>query len=165
MASISIIVALASDNAIGKGNDLLFHIPGDLKRFKEITTGHSVIMGRKTYLSLPRRPLPNRRNIVITRDTSLSLAGCTVVHSVEAAIALVEPEGEAFVIGGGEIYNAVLPYADKLYLTLADKKVEGADVFFPSIKYSDWELLSEEKFEVGQKCDFSFRYSNYKRVI
>lgn len=163
MACISIIAALAENNAIGKGNDLLFHIPGDLKRFKEITTGHSVIMGRKTYLSLPKRPLPNRHNIVITKDENARFEGCSVVKSIQEAIDLVTGEKEAFVIGGGEIYKQFLPIADKLYLTHSEKLVDDADVFFPQINFDDWLSISRESYAAGVKADFAFSYVNYVR--
>jgi len=159
---ISLIVAVAENNAIGKDNDLLCHIPGDLKRFKEITTGHKVIMGRKTFDSLPKGPLPNRENVVISRDKHLKIDGCTMVNSVEEAQALLAENEEAFVIGGGEIYKLLLPVADKLYLTKVYKKFE-ADTFFPEVNESDWDVESKDFHEKGDKNDFEFEYINLIR--
>jgi dihydrofolate reductase len=143
MSNISIIVAIAENFAIGKNNELLFHLPGDLKRFKMITTGHSVIMGRNTLLSLPRWPLPGRRNIVITDREEDVFDGCETIHSFEEAIQLVENESEAFVIGGGSVYRQFFPVANKLYLTLVHQTFE-ADTWFPEINYSEWKALSQE---------------------
>lgn len=160
--TISFIVAVAKGNAIGLGNDLLVHIPGDLKRFKEITTGHSVIMGKKTFDSLPRGPLPNRRNIVMSRNKSLKIDGCEVVHSIDEAIELVKNETEVFIIGGGNIYNQMLTVADKLYLTMVDKKFE-ADVFFPEIDWNEWCEESRLEYAPGEVADFGFSYVNLIR--
>ncbi|MDR2010105.1 MAG: dihydrofolate reductase [Bacteroidales bacterium] len=145
--NISIIVAIAENNAIGKNNDLLWHISGDLKRFKEITTGHPVIMGRNTYLSLPKRPLPNRKNIVITstpEDYKKLFQGAEVVGNIEEAIAIADKTGENFIIGGGMIYKEFLPVANKLYLTIVHRNYD-ADVFFPEINYDEWEITDKEE--------------------
>ncbi len=139
---ISIIAALAENGVIGKkGSGLLWHIPEDMRRFKEITTGHTVIMGRKTYETIGK-PLPNRTNIIITRDKNYSAPGCIVTHSLEEALRLATlaqgkaPEGnEIFIMGGGEIYEQAIGLADKLYLTLVHKNFEG-DVYFPD--YSEF---------------------------
>jgi dihydrofolate reductase len=161
MSNISIIVAIARNFAIGKNNDLLFHLPNDLKRFKQITTGFPVIMGRNTLLSLPRWPLPNRRNIVITDRPDDQFAGCEIVFSVEEAARLVSNENEAFIIGGGSIYRQFYPLANRLYLTIVDKDFD-ADIYFPEIDFSEWnELSREEHFdEVNQ---FKFAYVNLER--
>ncbi len=135
--NISIIVAIAQNFAIGKNNDLLFHLPTDLKRFKAITTGHTIIMGRNTLLSLPKWPLPNRRHIVITDKTDDQFEGCEVVFSIEEAIEKVKDEEEAFVIGGGMIYRQFSPMAGKLYLTVVHQDFE-ADTFFPEVDYQQW---------------------------
>lgn len=159
---ISLIVAVAEGNAIGLGNDLLVHIPGDLKRFKEITTGHSVIMGKNTFDSLPRGPLPNRRNIVLSRNKSLTINGCEVVNSVEEALGFVKDETEVFIIGGGAIYELFLPLANKLYLTIVEKKFE-ADVFFPDFDKSFWSEEFCEAHVAGEVADFAFSYINLVR--
>jgi len=159
--NISIIVAIAENFAIGKNNDLLFHLPNDLKRFKEITSGHTIIMGRNTLLSLPKWPLPNRRHIVITDKTDDVFPGCETVFSIDEAIEKVKDEDEAFIIGGGMIYRQFYPVAGRLYLTLVHKDFE-ADVYFPTINYSEWKESSREDF-YDEKNDFNYSYLNLKR--
>jgi len=141
---ITIIVAIAENNAIGKNNDLLWHISGDLKRFKQFTSGHTIIMGRRTYLSLPKRPLPNRRSVVISDIPKEFIEGVEVVSSIEDAIKTADKEKENFIIGGGMVYKQFLPIANKIYLTLVHKSYE-ADVFFPEIDYSEWEITDKEE--------------------
>lgn len=148
---------MAGKNAIGKDNKLLCFVPGDLKRFREITTGHKIIMGRKTFDSLPKGPLPNRENIVISK-TITEIAGCIVVGSVEEAMSRVENDEDAFVIGGGEIYEQCLPIADKIYLTQIDKYFPDADTFFPFIDPEQWAIKDIESHDVGEKNDFEFDY-------
>lgn len=131
---LSMIAALGRNRELGKGNDLLWKIPDDLRRFKELTAGHPIIMGRKTYESLPKRPLPGRTNIVITRDTKWTSEGALVASSLDEAIGMAafsEGGEETFVIGGAQIYALALPHADKLYLTLIDAEAPDADTFFP----------------------------------
>ncbi|MGE5427139.1 MAG: dihydrofolate reductase [Methylococcaceae bacterium] len=159
--NISIIVAIAQNFAIGKNNDLLFHLPNDLKRFKHITTGHAVIMGRNTFLSLPKGALPNRRNIVITDNPYDKFDGCEMVFSVEEAIAAIKYEKEAFIIGGGMIYRQFFPLANKLYLTLVHQDYD-ADVYFPEIDYSQWEELQRED-SLDEKNGFRYSYLDLKR--
>lgn len=159
--NISIIVAIAQNFAIGKNNDLLFHLPNDLKRFKEITTGYPVIMGRNTLLSLPKGALPNRRNIVITDNPDEKFDRCEMVLSIEEAVEAVRNETEAFIIGGGMIYRQFYPVAGKLYLTLVHQDFE-ADVYFPEINYSEWkEFYREDLFD--EKNNFSYSYLNLER--
>jgi dihydrofolate reductase len=159
---ISIIVAVAENLAIGKNNDLLWHIPQDMKRFKAITTGHTIIMGKRTYESLPRRPLPNRRSIVITDDPKDCFEGCIMAGSIDDAIRQCNPEEENFVIGGASVYSRFLPLADRLYLTMVHKEFEG-DVFFPGLNMQDWSLVSQEDFPPDDKNDFSFSIRVYDR--
>jgi dihydrofolate reductase len=159
--NISIIVAIAQNFAIGKNNDLLFHLPNDLKRFKQITTGHPVIMGRNTLLSLPKGALPNRRNIVITDKPGEKFDRCEMVLSIEEAIDAVRNEKEAFIIGGGMIYRQFYPLAGKLYLTLVHQDFD-ADVYFPEIDFSQWEELARED-HFDEKNGFSYSYLNLKR--
>jgi dihydrofolate reductase len=159
--NISIIVAIAQNFAIGKNNDLLFHLPSDLKRFKQITIGHPVIMGRNTLLSLPNGALPNRRNIVITDNSQDRFEGCEMVFSVEEAAEVVKNESEAFIIGGGMIYRQFYPIAGKLYLTLVHQDFD-ADVWFPAIDYSEWTELSREDL-FDEKNGFNYSYLNLKR--
>ena len=158
--NIAIIVAIAQNFAIGRNNDLLFHLPNDLKRFKKITSGHVVIMGKKTLFSLPNGPLPNRRNIVITDVPGEAFKGCETVYSIEEAIEAVGNEQQAFVIGGGMIYRQFYPIAGKLYLTMAHQDFE-ADTFFPEINFNEWKEISREKF-FDEKNNFS--YSNIDLV-
>jgi dihydrofolate reductase len=159
--NISIIVAIAQNFAIGKNNELLFHLPNDLKRFKQITTGHPVIMGRNTLLSLPKGALPNRRNIVITDNPEEKFERCEMVFSIEEAIQAVKNEEEAFVIGGGMIYRQFYPFAGKLYLTLVHRDFD-ADVYFPEINYSEWkEEYREDHFD--DKNGFKYSYLNLSR--
>ena len=159
--NISIIVAIAQNFAIGKNNDLLFHLPNDLKRFKDITLGHTIIMGRNTLLSLPKWPLPNRRHIVITDKPDDIFPGCETVFSIDEAIEKVKDENEAFIIGGGMIYRQFYPVAGNLYLTLVHKDFD-ADVYFPEIDYSEWEETAREDF-YDEKNDFNYSYLNLKR--
>ncbi len=162
MKNISIIVVIADNNAIGLNNKLLAYVPGDLKRFKEITSGHTVIMGKNTYFSLPKRPLPNRRNIVISDNKKDNFDNCVMVYSIEEALEKCDKEKENFIMGGASIYSQFLQYTDKLYLTKVDKSYE-ADTFFPQINYNEWELIEQEDIAPGKESDFSFSYLTYVR--
>lgn len=144
MKKISIIVAVASNWAIGKDNDLLWHISNDFKWFKKHTTGHPVIMGKKTWLSLPMRPLPNRLNILISDNPADCYDGCLTVGSIGAAVEAMDPGKENFIIGGGSVYRQFLPLAQKLYLTRVHQAFE-ADIFFPEVDMGEWDLLFEEE--------------------
>lgn len=152
---ISIIVAIAEKNAIGKDNELLCHIPGDLKRFKNITSGKTVIMGLNTFKSLPKGPLPNRRNIVITNLKGQKIEGCDMAYSIEEAVEMCNADEENFIIGGGSIYRQFLPLADKLYITKIHHDF-NADTFFPEIDYSQWKLIESEKITKDVKYPFSY---------
>jgi dihydrofolate reductase len=154
---ISIIVAVAQNNAIGKDNQLLWRISDDLKRFKQLTTSHTIIMGRKTFQSLPNGALPNRRNVVISRNAALSLENAEIVCSLEEAFKLCKPKEECFIIGGGEIYNQALQYADKLYLTKVHARFD-ADTFFPEIVDNQWKIIKHETFERSEKNEFAFSF-------
>jgi dihydrofolate reductase len=158
--NIAIIVAIAQNFAIGRNNNLLFHLPNDLKRFKKITSGHAVIMGKNTLFSLPNGPLPNRRNIVITDIEDESFEGCETVYSIDEAIKAVRNEELAFVIGGGMIYRQFYPIAGKLFLTMAHQDFE-ADTFFPEINFQEWRELARETL-IDEKNNFS--YSNIDLV-
>ena len=157
---ISIIVAVAENGVIGDKNSLLWHISEDLRNFKRITSGHPVSMGRKTFESLGR-PLPNRTNVVISRTTT-QIEGCTVVNSLEAAIALFSTEEEVFIIGGAQIYALALDIADKFYLTRVGHPYEG-DTSFPEWDVTKWELQSKESFERGEKYPYPFTFEEYTR--
>jgi dihydrofolate reductase len=158
--NIAIIVAIAQNFAIGKNNDLLFHLPNDLKRFKKITSGYAVIMGKKTLFSLPKGPLPNRRNIVITDVLGEVFDGCETVYSIDEAVEAVRNEELAFVIGGGLIYRQFYPIAGKLFLTMVHQDFE-ADTFFPEIDFKEWKEISRETL-LDDKNNFS--YSNIDLV-
>ena len=158
---ISIIVAVAQNGVIGGGNQLLWHISEDLQRFKRITSGHPVIMGRKTFESLGR-PLPNRHNVVITRQRDYSPEGVTVVGSLEEAIALFPSDQEVFITGGGEIYRQAMPLADKVYLTIVCRDYEG-DTHFPEIDPAQWKEIFHERHESGKNYPYPFEYLDYVR--
>ena len=160
--NIAIIVAIAQNFAIGKNNDLLFHLPNDLKRFKKITSGHAVIMGKRTLFSLPKGPLPNRRNIVISDIPDERFDGCETVYSIAEAVEVVKDEQIAFVIGGGMIYRQFYPIAGKLYLTIAQKDFE-ADTFFPEINFEEWKELSREDL-FDEKNNFNYSNINLVRI-
>ncbi len=157
---VSIIVAVAENGVIGDRNTLLWHISEDLKHFKRTTTGHPVVMGRKTFESLGR-PLPNRTNVVITRQ-ALDLPGCTTVHSLEEALALFPAEEEVFVIGGAQIYAAALPVADRLYLTRVEHPYEG-DTHFPEWDEAAWRLVASEAHPCGAEYPYPFVFETYER--
>lgn len=160
---ISIIVAVAQNGAIGKNNDLLWHIPADMKRFKKLTLGHTLIMGKQTYQSLPVKPLSNRKSIIITDNPYDEFEGCTKVYSIKAALALCIPSEETFIIGGASIYHQFLPLTDRLYLTKIHKDFDG-DVFFPPVDYNNWKLISKENFQSDEKNDFSYSFLIYDRI-
>lgn len=158
---ISIIVAIASNNTIGSANSMPWHLPEDFRHFKQVTMGKAVIMGRKTYESIGR-PLPGRRNIVITRNTSLRIEGCEMASSLDEAIALCNPAEENFIIGGGEIYRQAMPLADKLYITHIAAEFEG-DTRFPTIG-PEWKEIAREEFPCGEKFPHPFAFVDYERV-
>jgi dihydrofolate reductase len=157
---ISIVVAISENHVIGKDNQLLWHMPNDLKHFKEITTGHTVIMGRKTYDSVGK-PLPKRRNIIITRQ-SITIEGCEVVNSIEAALALCKGEEEVFIVGGAEIYRQAMKLTDRIYLTIIHKEFEG-DSFFPEINKIEWEEVSREDHQPDEKNALSYSFITLER--
>jgi dihydrofolate reductase len=161
--SITIIAAAAENNALGKDNDLLWHLPNDFKRFKKLTTGHKIIMGRKTFESFPK-PLPNRIHIIITRDKNYTVPfkDCIIVHGLEEALKLAEDEN-VFIIGGGEIYQQGLPYSNKIELTRVHGNFE-ADTFFTKIDTEKWELVSEEYHPKDEKHAYAFTYLTYHKI-
>ena len=160
---ISIIVAIGERNEIGRNNDLLCHLPADLKRFKELTTGHTIVMGRKTFESLPKGALPNRKNIVLTRNGNLSFDNCLIYSSLSEVIDNEKDSGEIFIIGGGEIYRQALPLANKLYLTKIHAEFNDADAFFPEINYSEWEEVSREEHKADEKNLYDYTFLEYKK--
>ncbi|MBP5548748.1 MAG: dihydrofolate reductase [Bacteroidales bacterium] len=160
--NLSIIVAIAQNNAIGRDNDLIWHISEDLKRFKALTSGHAVIMGRNTWNSLPRRPLPRRRNIVLTHDACFSDDGAEVAYSVAQVLEMVKDEEVSFVMGGANVYSQFLPFARSLYVTWVWRDFE-ADVFFPTIDMSVFYKVSETEHFVDAESGLPYSYAEYQR--
>ena len=163
MHTITMIAAAAENNALGKNNDLLWHLPDDFKRFKKLTTGHKIIMGRKTFESFPK-PLPNRVHIIITRDQNytVNFSDCIIVHSLEAALEEVKNE-DCFVIGGGEIYKQSEAFCTKIELTRVHTSLE-ADTFFPEINPNNWKLIAEEYHPKDEKHAYAFSYLTYLKI-
>ena len=159
---VSIIVAIAQNGTIGDKNSLLWHIKEDMRFFRTTTSGHAVIMGRKTFESLGSKPLPKRKNIVITR-ADRDFEGTFTAHSLEEAIAMAEGDEEIFIIGGAQIYAEALSVADRMYITRVERDYEG-DTSFPEIDYSKWRLVSEERFERGEEFDAPFAFLCYDRA-
>ena len=160
--SISIIAAMGTNRVIGRGNGLPWNLPADTRFFKETTRGHPVIMGRKTFDTMGK-PLPGRRNIVITRRPHLEIPGTEVVSSLEAALSLVNvQEEEVFIIGGSEIYEMALAIADRMYLTLIHESFEG-DTFFPEFDESDWVVVSRRDREADERNPHAFSFLTYER--
>lgn len=158
---ITIIAAIAKNNALGKDNQLLWHLPDDFKRFKNITSGHFIIMGRKTFESFPK-PLPNRTHVIISRQKNYSQLNCIVVTSLQKAIEACPKNEEIFIIGGGEIYNQSMAIADKLDITRVNHSFE-ADTFFPEIDLTQWKLIFEEFHPKDEKHKFDFRFETFIR--
>lgn len=146
MKNISIIVAVAKNFAIGKDNYLLWHISEDLKRFRKLTMGHMVIMGKKTFNSLPNGPLQGRTNLVITDIPNETIPGCEMAYSIKEALDKCPENDEVFIIGGGSVYRQFMPFANKLYLTFVNKDYE-ADTFFPEIDFNEWNEISREEHD------------------
>ena len=158
---ISIIVAIAQNGTIGDKNALLWHIKEDMRFFRTTTSGHPVIMGRKTFESLGSKPLPKRKNIVITRS-DVEFEGAFVAHSLEEAIAMVDDDAEVFIMGGAQIYAQALDIADRMYITRVERDYEG-DTSFPEVDYSKWKLVAEERYERGEDYDSPFSFLTYDR--
>lgn len=159
---ISLIVAVAEDRAIGDKGNLLWHLSSDLKRFKAITTGHTIIMGRKTYDSLPNGALPNRRNIVISKQLK-SLKDAEVYSDIDEALKATADEDIVYIIGGGEIYNKTFPLAEELHLTLVHKSYPEADTRFPEWKLTDWNILKQEQIGQDEKNELDSVYYHLTR--
>ena len=151
--TLSIIVAVASDGAIGRANDLLWHLPADLKRFKELTTGHTILMGRKTFESLPHGPLPNRRNIIISRSLPAQ-PGAEVYPTIQQAMEACASDEEVFIIGGGEIYHQLLPNTERIYLTRVQASFPDAEVFFPELDPTEWIEEAREVYPRDERNEY-----------
>ncbi|MCI5081926.1 MAG: dihydrofolate reductase [Saprospiraceae bacterium] len=160
---VSAIVATAHNNVIGKDNDIPWYLPADLKYFKKKTLHHHIIMGRKTYQSIGR-PLPKRTNVIITRDPFFIASNCIVKSSLEEALEAAHDNGEeeAFIIGGGMIYELSQSYWDRVYLTEVDLKVEG-DIYFPKLDLEKWKLVSSEAHEADEKNEFNYTFKLFER--
>ncbi len=173
---LSIISAIGKNNEIGRKNALLWDLPLDMQHFRKTTSGHTVIMGQKTFESLgtgpngePGRPLPNRRNIVLTKDETFKREGIEIVYSVDELINLLKQtekeDSECFVIGGGQIYKLFIDLADKLYITHVDVEVPDADTFFPTIDMTKWQKISEEKHESDEKNMYGMSFVEYRNHL
>ena len=162
MKSVHAIVAVASDWAIGRQGGLLCHLPADMLHFKEVTMGHSIVMGRKTFDSFPRRPLPGRQNIVITRNADWQYPGVTVAHSLDDAIAVAHTD-TVFVIGGAQVYEQALPLVDVLHLTCIHARWASADVFFPALDMNEWQEVNREHHNSDHRNAYEFDFITLKR--
>ena len=160
---ISIIVAVAENYAIGKKGDLLCHMPADLKHFKEITSGHTVMMGERTFQSLPKHPLPNRRNIVLTDVKGKTFEGAETVYSIDEMVNCINGDEEAFVIGGGMVYRQMMEFADKLYITHIHHSWPDADTFFPEIDPAVWKQISAERHSADENNPYDYTFAEYGR--
>lgn len=157
---ISIIAAVAANRAIGYKNKLIYWLPNDLKRFKALTTGHTIIMGRHTFESLPKGALPNRRNIVLSRTTKL-FPGCDTFASLDEALAHCTKDEDIYIIGGASVYEQAMPLADRLCLTEVEDTPEHADAFFPA--YDDWKLMAREEHGTDERHHQRFAFADYSR--
>ncbi|WNF36376.1 dihydrofolate reductase [Bacillaceae bacterium IKA-2] len=157
---ISLIVAMAENNVIGFENKMPWHLPADLAHFKKTTTGHTIVMGRKTFQSIGR-PLPNRTNLILTRDLSFRAEGCLVIHDIKEVLEKAKKE-DLFVIGGAEIYQQFLPYAEKIYSTQILESFHG-DTFFPQLT-EEWKMVATEKYEKDKKNHYKYEFQVYKKI-
>jgi len=160
MAHINIIAAVARNRAIGQENKLIYWLPNDLKRFKALTTGHTIVMGRRTFESLPKGALPNRRNVVLSASVK-ELPGCEVFPTLDAALQSCRPDEDIYIIGGASVYEQALPLADRLCLTEVDDVPQKADAFFPD--YSDWHVVTKEAHPKDERHAFEYAFVDYER--
>ena len=159
---ISLIVAVAANGAIGKQQDLLCYLPNDLKRFKAITLGHTIVMGRRTFESLPKGALPGRTNVVVTRQAEASWENTVVVHTIDEVLA-DSADKELFVIGGGTLYAQTIDRADRLYITHIHHEFTDADTFFPDIDMSQWDEISREDHDADERNPFAYSFIDLRR--
>lgn len=160
---IAIIAAIDKNNALGFKNRLLFYLPDDLKRFKALTTGHTVVMGRKTFDSLPKGALPNRRNIVLSRSTRLELPGAEVYASLEEALQHCANNEQVFIMGGASVYKQAMPLADRLYMTEIDAEAAEADVYFPAIDHELWHETKRDVRRADDRHPCNYAFVDYER--
>lgn len=159
---LSLIAAMASNRVIGNNNALIWHLPEDLKHFKTLTSGHHIIMGRKTFDSIGR-PLPNRVNIVVSRNNNLQVPGAFVVGSLKEGIQKAAADKQPFIVGGALLYEAALPFVTDMYLTVIEKDFEG-DAFFPEFVATDWHLVAESVHQKEGPAGFTYRFQHFKRL-
>ena len=160
---LAIICALARNRAIGYNNKLLYYLSADLKRFKSLTTGHTIIMGRRTFESLPKGALPNRRNIVLSRRKDAAFEGAEVFASLDDALAATQPDEDVFIIGGESVYAEALPLARRLYLTRVEDTPAAADAFFPPFDEADWRTEHSERHDADERNDMPYTFIDYCR--
>lgn len=160
---IAIIAAIDKNNALGFDNKLLFYLPDDLKRFKALTTGHTVVMGRKTFDSLPKGALPNRRNIVLSRSSKLVLPGAEVYPSLEEALKHCEADEQVFIMGGASVYRQAMTLADKLFLTEIEAEAKQADVYFPTVDKTVWHETKRDARRADDRHPYDFSFVDYER--
>ena len=158
---ITIIAAIGKNGELGKDNDLIWHLPKDLQRFKKVTSGHHIIMGRKTFESLGK-PLPNRTTIIITRNTNYKVEGCIIVNSLDEALKAASPDTNPYILGGAQIYKQAIKIADYLDLTLVDATFD-ADAFFPKIDQHIWEEISRQDFKADKEHKYNYSFVTYKK--
>ncbi|MEN8121298.1 MAG: dihydrofolate reductase [Bacteroidota bacterium] len=159
---VSIIAALDKNRAIGNDNKLLCYLPADLRHFKSLTTGHTIVMGRKTYESLPNGALPNRKNVVLTKNKDFMCEGCEIVHSVDEVFNICKVDEEIFIIGGAQIYKLFIEKANKLHLTQIHHEFE-ADTYFPEFNMNNWSIIKKEDFEPDEKNKYYYSYLDYEK--
>ena len=161
---ISIIVCIAQNSAIGFENKLLYWLPNDLKRFKQLTTGHTIIMGRRTFESFPKGALPNRRNVVLSRQTDAHFEGADHYCTLEEALASCRPNEDVYIIGGSTVYQQAMPLADRLVVTHVEDTPLAADAFFPPIDPSVWREVSRDSHSTDEKHHFPYSFVDYERI-
>lgn len=163
MSKISLIAAVAADGAIGYRQQLLCHLPNDLKYFKALTSGHTVVMGRRTFESLPGGALPNRKNIVLTRDSQHAWPNVTICHTLDEALAQEAEDSELFVIGGASLYQEAIHMADTLYITHIHHRFDKADTFFPAINPEEWEPTETKDMPADERHAYPYTFTTYQR--
>ena len=161
--NIGAVVTVDQNNAIGNKGDLLCHLPNDLKHFKDITTGHTVVMGRRTFESLPKGALPNRTNIVVSSASADNFPGCITAKSIEEALSKCTPDEEIFIMGGGQLYNATIDITNNLYLTRIHHSFEEVDTYFPEINFDEWQLVEEEHHKADDRHKYDYSFLKYVR--
>jgi dihydrofolate reductase len=160
--TLSLIVAVSENGVIGRSGDLPWHLSADLRRFKQLTMGHTIVMGRKTYESIGR-PLPGRTSLVLTHDKAYQAEGCRIVSSLDEALRVAADDSERFVIGGQQIYRLALPRADRLYWTQVHAQIDG-DTFFPEVDWDDWTMIEDERHPADEKNQFDYSFRVYQRA-